>query len=55
MRKFLEGQAWCSCESCLTKLLGHGFEVASPYLQGEGCLGLSFPPHDTHVGTSGTD
>ena len=33
----LEGQAWCSGESCLTEPPGHGFEAASPQiLRGEG-------------------
>jgi hypothetical protein len=26
----LEGQAWCSGESCLTESPGRGFEAASP-------------------------
>ena len=50
----LEGQAWCSGESCLTESPSRGFEAASPYiLQGEG---LPFPrvPDSTHVGASGT-
>ena len=51
----MEGQAWCSGESCLTESLGHGFEVASPQiLRGEG-LPRFFPsPDPTHVGASGT-
>ena len=40
----MEGQAWCSGESCLTESPGHGFEAASPQiLRGEACLGFSLP------------
>ena len=51
----LEGQAWCSGESCLTESPGRGFEAASPQiLRGEG-LPRFFPSLDpTHVGASGT-
>ena len=51
----LEGQAWCSGESCLTESLGRGFEAASPQiLRGEG-LPRFFPsPDPPHVGASGT-
>ena len=55
MRCYLEGQAWCSGESCLTESPGHGFEAASPQiLRGEG-LPWFFPsPDPTHVAASGT-
>jgi len=51
----IEGQAWCSGESCLTESLGRGFEAASPQiLWGEG-LPRFFPsPDPTHVGASST-
>ena len=51
----LEGQAWCSGESCLTESPGRGFEAASPQiLRGEG-LPRFFPyPDPTHVGAFGT-
>ena len=41
----LEGQAWCSGESCLTESPGRGFEAASPQILrgGEACLGFSLP------------
>lgn len=43
----------CSGESCLIELLGRGFKVASPYLQGEG-LPQFIPSSDrTYVGASG--
>ena len=38
----LEGQAWCSGESCLTESPGRGFEAASPQIcGGKACLGFS--------------
>jgi len=51
----LEGQAWCSGESCLTQSPGCGFEAASPQiLRGKG-LSRFIPSLDpTHVGASGT-
>ena len=40
----LEGQAWCSGESCLTESPGRGFEAASPLiLRGEGLPRFSLP------------
>jgi hypothetical protein len=46
-------KVWCSGESCLIELLGHGFKVASPYLQGES-LPRFIPSSDrTYVGASG--
>jgi len=39
---WLEGQAWCSGESCLTESPGRGFEAASPQIcGGKACLGFS--------------
>jgi hypothetical protein len=29
----LEGQTWCSVESCLTESPGYGFEAAPPHLR----------------------
>ena len=40
----IEGQTWCSGESCLTESPGRGFETTSPQiLRGEACLGFSLP------------
>ena len=40
----VEGQAWCSGESCLTESPGHGFEAASPQILREEGLPRFFPP-----------
>ena len=51
----LEGQVWCSGESCLIESPGCGFEAASPQiLQGEGLPRFSPSLDPTHVGASGT-
>ena len=45
---FIEGQAWCSGESCLTESPGRGFEAASPQILRGGRLASVFPfpkPH----------
>jgi len=39
----VEGQAWCSGESCLTESPGRGFEAASPQIYGEACLVFPLP------------
>jgi len=51
----IEGQAWCSGESCLTKSPDRGFEAASPQiLRGKGLSRFIPSPDPTHVGASGT-
>jgi len=51
----LEGQVWCSGESCLTELPGHGFEAASPLiLRGEGLPRFFSSQDPTYVGAFGT-
>ena len=51
----MEGQAWCSGESCLTESPGHGFEEASLQILRGGGLPRFFPsPDPTHVGASDT-
>ena len=51
----LEGQAWCSGESCLTESPGRGFEAASPQiLWGKGLSRFIPSPDPTHVEASGT-
>jgi hypothetical protein len=47
----MEGQAWCSGESCLIKSPGHGFKAASPHLRGKAWLGYPFLD-PTQVGAS---
>ena len=51
----LEGQAWCSGESCLTESPGRGFETTSPQiLRGKGLSWFIPFPDPTHMGASGT-
>ena len=51
----IEGQAWCSGESCLTESPGRGFEAASPQILGGEGLPRVFPsPDPNYVGASGT-
>ncbi|ONM05598.1 putative protein arginine N-methyltransferase 6 [Zea mays] len=48
----LQGQTWCSSESCFTKSPSHGFEVTSPHFRGKS-LPWFIPFRDpTHVGAS---
>jgi hypothetical protein len=50
-----EVQAWCHCESCLTKSSGCEFEAASlQILQEEGLPRFSSSLDPSHVGASGT-
>jgi hypothetical protein len=50
----MEGQAWCSGESCLTKSPGHGSKQPLRRFYEER-LALLFPFSDpTHMGASGT-
>jgi hypothetical protein len=50
----LEGQAWCSGESCHPELVVDSKQPLRRFCGGKTCLGFFPSPHPTHVGAFGT-